>query len=88
MFVKYIQNYLIFKPLFYSDSTSHTVRARTLESPISLKIDYFNNLFIYLPQYQTRSMIKLQKSCASIAKRKFCSAEDVVPLKRLLLLFF
>ena len=64
--------------------TSHSVRKQLVESLIFSRIGYCNNLFIYLPQHQVRRMIKLQKSCASFAKGKFCSIKDVVSLKWLL----
>ena len=64
--------------------TSQSVRKQLVESLIFSRLDYCNNLFIDLPQYQVRRMIKLQKSCASFVKGKFCSIEDVVSLKWLL----
>ena len=64
--------------------TSQSVRKQLVESLIFSRLDYCNNLFIDLPQYQVRRMIKLQKSCASFVKGKFCSIEDAVPLKWLL----
>ena len=57
--------------------TSQSVRKQLVESLIFSRLDYCNNLFIDLPQYQVRRMIKLQKSCAS----KFCSIENVVSRK-------
>ena len=62
--------------------TSQSVRKQLVESLIFSRLDYCNNLFIDLPQYQVRRMIKLQKSCS--LKGKFCSVEDVVLLKWLL----
>ena len=64
--------------------TSESVRKQLVESSIFSRLDYCNNLFIDVPQYQVRRMIKLQKSCASFVKGKFCSIEDVVSLKWLL----
>ena len=64
--------------------TSQSVYKQLVESLIFSRLDYSNNLFIDTPQYQVRRMIKLQKSCASFAKGKFCSIEDVVSLKWLL----
>ena len=61
-----------------------TVRTQTVESIIFSRLDYCNNLFIDLPQYQVRRMIKLKKSFASCVKSKYCSMEDVVSLKWLL----
>ena len=55
-----------------------------VESLIFSRLDYCNNLFIDLPQYQVRRMIKLKKSFASCVKSKYCSMEDVVSLKWLL----
>ena len=64
--------------------TSQSVRKQLVESLIFSKLDYCNNLFIDLPQYQVRRMIKLQNSCASFVKGKFFSIEDMVSLKWLL----
>ena len=64
--------------------TSQSAHKQLVESLIFSRLDYCNNLFIDLPQYQVRRMIKLQKSCASFAKGKFCSTEDMVSLKWLL----
>ena len=50
--------------------TSQSVRRQLVESLIFSRLDYCNNLFIDLPQYQVRRMIKLQKSCASFVKGK------------------
>ena len=63
---------------------SQSVRKQLVESLIFSRLNYGNNLFIYLPEYQVRRKIKLQKSCASFVKGKFCSIEDVVSLKWLL----
>ena len=64
--------------------TSQSVRKQLVESLIFSRIDYYNNLFIDLPQYQIQK-IKPQKSCASFVKRKFCSFEEcVLSLKCLL----
>ena len=63
---------------------SQSVRKQLVESLIFSRLDYGNNLFIYLPEYQVRRKIKLQKSCVSFVKGKFCSIEDVVSLKWLL----
>ena len=52
--------------------TSQSVRKQLVESLIFSRLDYCNNLFIDLPQYQVRRIIKLQKSCASFVKGKFC----------------
>ena len=64
--------------------TSQSVRKQLVESLIFSRLDFCNNLFIDLPQYQVRRMIKLQKSCASFVNDKFCSIEDMVSLKWLL----
>ena len=64
--------------------TSQSVRRQLVESLIFSRLDFCNNLFIDLPQYQVRRMIKLQKSCASFVKGKYCPMEDVVSLKWLL----
>ena len=64
--------------------TSQSVRRQLVESLIFSRLDYCNNLFIDLPQYQVRRMIKLKKSFASCVKSKYCSMEDVVSLKWLL----
>ena len=64
--------------------TAQSVCKQLVESLIFSRLDYCNNLFIDTHQYQVRRMIKLQKSCASFAKGKFCSIEDVVSLKWLL----
>ena len=61
--------------------TSQSVRRQLVESLIFSRLDYCNNLFIDLPQYQVRRMIKLQKSCANFVKGKYCSIEDEVLLK-------
>ena len=52
--------------------TSQSVRKQLVESLIFSRLDYRNNLFIDLSQYQIRKIIKLQKSCASFVKGKFC----------------
>ena len=52
--------------------TSQSVHKQLVESLIFSRLDYCNNLFIDLPQYQVRRIIKLQKSCASFVKGKFC----------------
>ena len=64
--------------------TWQSVRKQLAESLIFSRLDYCNKLFIDLPQYQVRRMIKLQKSCASFVKGKYCSIEDAVSLKWLL----
>ena len=64
--------------------TSQSVRKQLVEPLIFSRLNYCNNLFINLPQYQVRRMIKLQKFCAGFVKSKFCSIEDVVSLKWLL----
>ena len=80
-----------YSELFWSVSS----RIRTRKSPntdtfyavkssIFSRIDYCNNLFIVLPKHQIRRMIKLKKFCASFAKCKFCSVENVVSIKWLL----
>ena len=61
--------------------TSQSVCKQLVESLIFSKLDYCNKFFIDLPQYQVRRMIKLQKSCTSFVTAKFCSIEDVVSLK-------
>ena len=58
--------------------TSQCVRKQLVEPLIFSRSHYCNNLFIDLPQYQVRRMIKLQKSCASFVKGKFSSIEDLV----------
>ena len=45
--------------------TSQYVCKQLVESLIFSRLDYCNNLFIDLPQYQVGRMIKLQKSCAN-----------------------
>ena len=65
--------------------TSQSVRKELLELLIFSRLDYCNILCINLPQYQLRRMIKLQKSCASFIKGKYCSTEDVVSLKWLMI---
>ena len=42
--------------------TLQFIRKHLVESLIFSRLDYCNNLFIDLPQYQVRRMIKLQKS--------------------------
>ena len=64
--------------------TSQSVCRQLVESLIFSRLDCCNNLFIDLPQYQVRRMIKLQKFCASFVKGKFCLVEDMVSLKWLL----
>ena len=63
---------------------SQSVRKQLVGLLIFSRLDYCNNLFIDLPQYQVRGMIKLQKSCASFVKGKYCSMEDVVSIKWIL----
>ena len=65
--------------------TSQSVRKQLVELLIFLRLDYCNILFIDLSQYQIRRMIKLQKSCTRFAYGKYCSIEDVVSLKWLLI---
>ena len=64
--------------------TSQSVHKQLVESFIFTRFDYCNKPFIDLPQYQVRRMTKLQKPCASFVKGKFCSVEDMVSLKWLL----
>ena len=64
--------------------TSQSVCKQLVESLIFSRLDYCNNLFIDLSHYQVQRMIKLQKSCASFVKGTFCSIEDVLSLKWLL----
>ena len=52
--------------------TAQSVRKQLVEWLIFSRLDYCNNLFIDLPQYQVRRMFKLQKSCASFVKAKYC----------------
>ena len=49
------------------------------------RLSFCNHLFIDLTQYQIRRMIKLQKSCVSLARRQKSSMEDIVSLKWLLI---
>ena len=64
--------------------TSRSVGKQVVESLIFSRLDYCNNVFIDLRQYQVLRMIKQQKSCASFVNGKFCSTEDMVLLKWLL----
>ena len=64
--------------------TSQSIRKQLVELLIFSRLDYCNNLFIDIPQHQIRIMIKLQTLCASFLRHKFCFAEDILPLKWLL----
>ena len=61
--------------------TSQSARKESEESLIFSRLDYYNNFLIDLPQYLVRRMIKLQKSCDSFVKSKYCLIEDLVSLK-------
>ena len=48
------------------------------------RLDYCNNLFIDLPQYQIKRLLKLQKTCAGFVLSKYLTCEDITTLKWLL----
>ena len=50
------------------------------------RIDYCNNLFIDLSQYQIKRLLKLQKACAGFVLNKYATYEDITKLKWLLVL--
>ena len=64
--------------------TLQSVRKQFVESLNFSRLDCCNNLFIDLPQYQVRRMIKLKQSHASFVKGKYCPMENVLSLKWLL----
>ena len=47
-------------------------------------LDYCNNLFIDLPQYQIKRLLKLQKACVGFALNKHATREVITKLKWLL----
>ena len=54
------------------------------ESLICFRLDYCNNLFTDLPQYQIKRLLKLQKACAGFVLNKYATLEDIAKLKWLL----
>ena len=42
-----------------------------------------NNLFIDLPQYQIKRLLKLQKACAGFALNKYATCEDITSTERI-----
>ena len=58
-----------------------TVRKQLIESLIFSRLDYCNNLFIDLPQYQIKRLLKLQKACAHFVLSKYATWEDITKLK-------
>ena len=64
--------------------TTLPVRKQLTESLIFSRLDCCNNLFIDLPQYQTKCLLKLQKACAGFVLNKYATCEDITKLKWLL----
>ena len=64
--------------------TTLPVQKQLTESLIFSRLDYCNNLFIDLPQYQMKCLLKLQKACASFVLNKYAACEDTEKLKWLL----
>ena len=64
--------------------TTLPIRKQLTESLIFYRLDYCNNLFIDLPQYQIKRLLKLQKACAGFVLNKYATCEDVTKLKWLL----
>ena len=60
------------------------VRKQLTESLIFSRLDQCSNLFIDLPQYQIKRLLKLQKACAGFVLNKYATCEDVTKLKWLL----
>ena len=58
-----------------------TVRKQLIESLIFSRLDYCNNLFIDLPQYQMKRLLKLPKACAHFVLSKYATCEDITKLK-------
>ena len=64
--------------------TTLPIRKQLTESLIFSRLDCCNNLFIDLPQYQIKRLLKLQKACAGFVLKKYATCEDVTKLKWLL----
>ena len=64
--------------------TALPVRKQLTESFIFSRIDYCNNLFIDLPKYQIKPLLKLPKACAGFVLNKYATCEDITKLKWLL----
>ena len=64
--------------------TTLPIRKQLTESLIFSRLDYCNNLFIDLPWYQIKCLLKLQKACACSVLNKYATSEDVTKLKWLL----
>ena len=61
--------------------TTLPIRKQLTESLIFSRLDYCNNLFINLPQYQIKGLLKLQKACAGFVLNNYATYEDVTELK-------
>ena len=57
------------------------VRKRLTESSIFSRLDQCNKLFIDLPQYRTKRLLKLQKSSAGFVLNTYAACEDKTKLK-------
>jgi len=64
--------------------TSEKLRKQLVESLILSNIDYCNNLYFDLPNYQKDRITKLQQSCAGFIYKRYGTIEDVLKLKWLL----
>ena len=64
--------------------TTLPVQKQLTISLIFSRLDYCNNLFIDLPQYQIIRFLKQQKTCAGFVLNKYATCEDITKLKWLL----
>ena len=64
--------------------TALPVPKQLTESLIFSRLDYYSNLFIDLPQYQIKLLLKLQKACAGFVLNKYAICEYITKLKWLL----
>ena len=58
--------------------SNSTLQSQNANSHYFSKLNYCNNLYIDLPQYQIQRMIKLQKSCVGFIKCNFSSTHCIV----------
>ena len=64
--------------------TTLVVRKQLTESLIFSRLDYCNNLFIDLPQYQIKRLLKHQKARTGIVLNKYAKCAEITKLKWLL----
>ena len=64
---------------------SLTIQKQLTELLIFSRLDYCNNVFINLPQYQIKQLLNLQKICAYFVVNIYATYEDITKLMWLLI---